>query len=382
MNYREYGRGKERISELGYGGEHIEGLPEAEAIEVVEKVMDSGINIIDIFMSNPDIRTYIGKALAGKRKDVYIQGHIGSTWQENQYKRERNLEKVKPAFDDLLTRLNTDYIDFGLIHYIDSIDDFNEVFDKGSYEYASELKKQGVIKHIGFSSHNPVISQKLVDTGFFDLFMFSINPAFDMDPLSKEDLDRLFQFGGVKGDNIVIDPARQALYNSSALNGIGITVMKTLGAGHLLSGDSSPFGAPLSLGQCIKYSLDRPAVVSVLLGCRTTAEVNQALQYYNMTEEEKDYSPIIGKTHVDTLGRCMYCNHCLPCSSGIDIAAVNKYLDLALLSDDLPATVKEHYLSLSAHASNCSACGACLVNCPFGVNIPERMKTAAELFGI
>lgn len=384
MIYRSYGRGNEKFSEIGYGGEHIDGLPENEAISVIEKVVESGINILDIFMAGPAIRSQFGKALEGKRKDVYIQGHIGSTWQDEQYVRSRNIDEIKIAFEDLLTRLKTDYIDFGLIHYIDSEENYNEVFDKGSFKYAEELKKQGVIKHLGFSSHNPLISQKLIETGYFDLLLFSINPAFDMDPISKDDLDMLFEFSGAKSGNVIIDPARQKLYNSCAAQGIGITVMKTLGAGHLLNADSSPFGKALTIPQCMKYALDRPGVVSVLLGCRSVAEVEEVMKYYSYIDEEKDYSSIISNLTVETDGKCMYCNHCLPCSSGIDVAAVNKYYDLALAGSgkNIPASVKDHYMSLTKHASDCTSCGACVPNCPFGIDIPTRMNEAAALFGI
>ena len=382
MIYREYGRGNEKISEIGYGGEHIEGLPENEVIPVIERVIESGINIIDIFMSNPEVRTYIGNALGSKRKDVFIQGHLGATWQNNQYERSRNLDDVKTAFEDLLTRLNTDYIDFGLLHFIDSDEDYNGVFDNGNFTYAQELQKLGVIKRIGFSSHNPIISQKLIDTGYFDMYMFSINPGFDMDPISKSDIDTLFTFNGAKSSTAAIDPVRQALYNSSEAKGIGITVMKTLGAGHLLDAESSPFGESMSVGQCIKYALDRPAVVSVLLGCKTVEEVDEVMAYYSLSEEQKDYSNVISNALANTYGKCMYCNHCLPCPASIDIAAVNKYYDLALTQDTVPATVKGHYLSLSSHASDCISCGSCLSNCPFSVDVITRMQQAEKLFGV
>ena len=80
-------------------------------------------------------------------------------------------------------------------------------------------------------------------------------------------------------------------------------------------------------------------------------------------------------------GKCMYCNHCLPCPSKIDIAQANKYLDLALLEDTVPDTVKAHYDGMATHASDCIGCGSCEKNCPFSVSVIERMQKAKEVFG-
>ena len=66
---------------------------------------------------------------------------------------------------------------------------------------------------------------------------------------------------------------------------------------------------------------------------------------------------------------------------GIDIAAVNKYYDLAAMQAEVPPTVKAHYEALTVGGSDCIGCGACEPRCPFGVPIVERMEKAAELFG-
>ena len=171
-------------------------------------------------------------------------------------------------------------------------------------------------------------------------------------------------------------------YSYSQSHGIGITSMKSLGAGRLLKAESSPFGVAMSVAQCTKYVLDRPGVVSVLLGGRTVEQIDESMEYYNLSDAQKDYSEIIGRSRVDMSGSCMYCNHCLPCPSGIDIAAVNKFYDLASMQDGVPATVKEHYKALSAHASDCVACGQCESNCPFDVPVRQRMEQASSLFGL
>lgn len=77
----------------------------------------------------------------------------------------------------------------------------------------------------------------------------------------------------------------------------------------------------------------------------------------------------------------MYCGHCAPCPKGIEVANVNKYLNLALAQGGIPETVREHYKVLKHHAGECIGCGQCETRCPFAVPIREKMKQAAELFG-
>ena len=101
-------------------------------------------------------------AIRGKRERWFIQGHLGSTWQNGQYVRTRDMEKVKEAFADLLERLGTDYIDLGMIHYVDREDELDSIVNGPFYAYAKELKEKGVIRHIGLSTHNPRVAKKAV----------------------------------------------------------------------------------------------------------------------------------------------------------------------------------------------------------------------------
>lgn len=78
----------------------------------------------------------------------------------------------------------------------------------------------------------------------------------------------------------------------------------------------------------------------------------------------------------------MYCGHCAPCAVSIDIASVNKYLDLSAIQQEIPETLRDHYSLLSHHAGECIECGQCEENCPFGVDIIGKMKQAEELFSL
>ena len=380
MEYRTLGRTGIRVSEIGLGGEWFNGLTTAESRAIVDAALEKGINYIDIFMPQAPTRSNLGAALEGRREQFVIQGHLCTVFEDGQYTRTRDIEKTKRSFEDLLARLRTDYIDVGMIHYVDSEEDFRTVFEGPVLAYARELKQRGAIRHIGMSSHNPHIALKAAESGIVDVLMFSINPAYDMER-AETDIDDLIEFKGMEKNGFVVDEARQRLYSACEAAGVAITVMKPLGAGTLLKAESSPFGVAMTVPQCIQYCLDRNGVKVVIVGCHTVDEVLEAVKYYETPMPERSYAHIFSAGNaIHMTGRCMYCNHCQPCPAHIDIAAVTKFLDLAALQDSVPETVAQHYWSLPATADDCLMCGRCEPNCPFGVKIRDNMARARDLF--
>ena len=379
MKYRKLGTTGLEVSEIGLGAEWLERHNEKEVKEIIDCCESYGINILDCWMSEPNVRTNIGKAIRGKRERWIIQGHIGSTWQNGQYVRTRDLAKVEEAFSDLLTRLGTDYIDLGMIHFVDEETEFHKIMEGEFLAYVKEKKKQGIIHHIGMSTHNPKVAKLAALSGVVEIILFSINPAFDLLPAS-EDLHTYFADSYAEDLN-GIDPERAELYQVCEQRGIGITVMKGYAGGRLFSPQTSPFGVALTPVQCIHYALTRPGVASILAGYDSTEHVTQAVAYETATSKEKDYASVLAHApHHAYTGQCTYCGHCAPCPAGIDVAMVNKLYDLATMQEEVPSTIKAHYESLSAGAKDCIACGGCEVRCPFDVPVVERMKRATVLF--
>lgn len=381
MKYRRLGKTGLMVSEIGFGGEWLERHNEEECREAICRGEELGINILDCWMPEPNVRANIGKAIAGRREKWFIQGHIGSTWQGGQYVRTRDVERCREAFEDLLIRLQTDYIDLGMIHYIDQEGDWNEAMNGPYIEYVKELKEGGKIRHIGMSTHNPDMAKKAVESGLVEMLLFSINPAFDMLP-PTDNIDNYFA-DSFEADLGGIDPARTELYKLCEQEDVGITVMKPYAGGRLFDEKRSPFGVALTPVQCIHYCLTRPGVASVMAGYDTPEHVEQAVAYETSTKEEKDYATVLSRAPYHTFGQgeCTYCGHCKPCPVQIDIALVNKYYDLATMQPEVPAGVKEHYFALEHRADQCIGCRGCEARCPFGVKIAERMKRTAEYFG-
>jgi predicted aldo/keto reductase-like oxidoreductase len=295
----------------------------------------------------------------------------------------RGLATCKKYFESYLTDMGTDYIDFGIFFFVDTPADFKAVFETDLLGYAQDLKKKGLIRAIGASCHNSETATRIVNTGVVDLLMFSVNPVFDMAPAEADVYEMLDDEKSKAHFTAQIQSGRSALYRLCEQKEVGITVMKTLHAGRLLSSELSPFGAPMTAAQCIHYALTRPAVVSTLIGCKSPEEIIDTLRYFDMSDAEKDYSAIIQNYQGDTRGNCMYCNHCLPCPVRIDVATLTKYLDLAVQNPkDIAPAVVQHYKALTKHGSDCIGCGSCEKRCPFSVPVIKNMKKAAEVFGV
>ena len=381
MQYRLLGKTGIQVSEIGLGCEGFAGGTGENALEMFEAALDAGINCMDLYSSDPVLRSRIGQFLEGRREKFVIQGHLCSVWKDGQYKASRDIGEVRTAFEDLLQRLKTDYVDIGMIHYVDSPDTWREIADGDVMRYALEQKRAGRIRSIGLSSHNPAASLAAVESGLVDVLMFSVNPCYDLLP-GTENCEDLWADESYAGELVNMDPERERLYETCQRLGVGITVMKAFGGGDLLTTDS-PAGMALTASQCIHYALTRPAVATVFSGVRSLDDLRVTLEYESATPKQRDYAAALAAfPRISWKGHCMYCGHCAPCPKNIDVASVTKFLNLCRAQGAVPETVREHYAALKSHAGDCIGCGQCETRCPFGVEIRSNMQEALHVFGL
>lgn len=364
MEYRTLPKGEEQISVIGFGGSGIHQAGEREAVDTISAAMDQGINYFDMAVSEAVAFDYYRAAFAGKRDKAYLQMHFGADYSSGKYGWTTNAADIKRGMDWLLRKLDTDYIDFGFIHCIDEPADLEKYMASGALEHIQRLKEQGMVRHIGLSSHTPEIVNRLLDMDILDVVMFSINPAYD------------YRHGDYAYGEV---DEREALYRRCQKERVGITVMKPFGGGQLLDARLSPFGQVLTEAQCIQYALDKPGVLNVLPGFRGMADLQRALAYLTASPQERDYSVLGAFAPAEAEGKCVYCSHCHPCPRGLDIALISKYYDLAKAGDALAA---DHYRNLQLHAGDCVHCGHCDRRCPFHVKQGARMDEIKRYFGI
>lgn len=365
MEHRKLPHGGEEIGVLGIGTGSLHAAPPEEIREVAETAVANGINFFDLCAGGKSVYEPFGRAIEGRRKELYFQLHFGAVYNAaGEYAWSRDLSEIKETFAREMKALRTDYVDFGFLHCIDDDGDFDDIMRGGIFDYVTGLRRDGVLRHIGFSSHTPSVANRLLDTGVCDIMMFSINPAYDFE----------------RGDELGIGTVREraALFRRCEAEGVGISVMKPFHGGQLLSAKTSLFRCALTKNQCIQYCLDRPAVLTVVPGVRGLGDLKELLSFVGSAREERDYSVIGGFTPEAAVGSCVYCNHCQPCPAGIDIGLVNKYYDLALAGDGMAAN---HYGKLSVKADACLGCGHCDSRCPFGVAQQAKMHEIAAYFG-
>lgn len=381
MKYRKLGNTGLSVSEIGLGCSGFENKEQGKVCAEFRYAMECGVNFFDLFASDPAIRSNVGAAISGQRHKIIIQGHIGSAWQNGQYLRTRDASLAMAAFEDQLERLETDYIDIGMIHYVDAVADWEYIKNGPFLEYVLSLKASGKIRHIGISSHNPDAAIAAVESGLIEVLMFAVNPCYDMQP-GDEDVEKLWAGESYAHSLHNQNTSRKRLYELCESRGVGINVMKAYGGGDLLNTELSPFGKAFTPAQCIHYALTRPAVAAVMAGCKDMAQLDAALTYLDATDSERDYSGVLSGMNKFTFsGHCLYCGHCAPCPVGIDVAAVTKYLNLCLAQGFVPETERGHYQLLRHHAGECIACGQCEKNCPFDVKIIENMQKSVNIFG-
>ena len=364
MKYRENRKTHDKISEIGFGSAYLFESGMEEGVKALRRAYEGGINYYDLAAGDGKSFPIWKEGLSDVRDKVLYQIHFGADYTNNgTYAWSLDPEKIKRSVDWQLKTLDTDYIDYGFIHCQDEMSDWETYKKGGIYEYIRKLQEEGVVKHIGLSSHTPSVIHAILDEVPVDMLMFSINPGYDYGTGE-------YAHGGVS--------EREELYRRCEKDGVGISVMKPFAGGQLLSDAQSPFHHALTLYQCMKYALDKPGVLTLLPGVKNAEEVSELLKYYDQTDEALDYSVIGTFAPPEASGRCVYCNHCAPCPMGIDIGLVNKYYDLAKAGDRLAA---EHYRTLSVNASDCIGCGHCDSRCPFGVGQSARMQEIKDYFG-
>jgi predicted aldo/keto reductase-like oxidoreductase len=155
--------------------------------------------------------------------------------------------------------------------------------------------------------------------------------------------------------------------------------MKPFAGGKLLNPTQadSPAVTPV---QCLAYALAQIAVATVVPGCKDLDQLEAALAYTRASEAERDYAQAVADVKQWSPGDCVYCNHCLPCPSTIDIARVMRFYDQSQLA--LTPEILSQYSQLESNADDCVRCGACEERCPFGVPVVERMEHTVTIFHI
>jgi uncharacterized protein len=377
MHYRKLGRTGLDVSEISLGTEYLIYETPENAIAVLREAVARGVNYFDTFWAQPGFRDMLGTAFKGLREQVFLAAHLGAVMYGDQYGKSRDPQMAEKYFFDYLQRVGTDFVDALYLHNCDTQEDLDTLMKAGGLlDLARRYQREGKTRFIGFSSHNAEIALKAVESGSIDLLMFPVNLA-----------------------SLAV-PGQKELYSACAARGVGLVVMKPFGGGSLLREKSTITiddfqmgrvqlpGAPMHFEQpatritpthCLAYVLDQAGVSTIVPGCKNLDELAQAQNFWNTSAAERDYTAILPAFQRFANGECVYCNHCLPCPSHIDIGQTMSLFNQAQqnLTDELRAA----YAALPVKASECIQCGDCEERCPFDVKVTAHMEEAVALFG-
>jgi len=324
------------VTRLGFGGIPIQRPTDADAVKVIKKCLDLGINFLDTANGYSNSEERIGKAIKGRRHDVYIATKTppGAT------------EIIEKNLDLSLKRLDTDYIDLYQFHNVTDIAVLKKILDpeNGLYKIFEKAKKAGKIRHIGITSHKMDAAKAEIKTGRFETMMFPFNfmtsePAKELLPLCRE-------------------------------QDMGFIAMKPLAGGML--NDAT---------LCFKYLLQFPDVVAIP-GVEKAHEIEEIAAIYEGPRKITAAERKKMKQMQEELGSrfCRRCDYCQPCTQGIPISMV---MTFPTFINRLPPgwEFKGGFIIEGIEkAASCTECGECEARCPFQLPIREMIKEACTLY--
>ncbi|MFH1091308.1 MAG: aldo/keto reductase [Pseudomonadota bacterium] len=327
MRKIEMGRTGLMVTEIGFGGIPIIPLPMDEAVAVIRRCFERGINFYDTAIRYGDSEKKLGLALEDLRDQVFLATKTI----------ERYAAGAAGHIRQSLESLRTEFIDIYQLHNVSKPEELEQVLAPGgAMEAMTAAMESGKIKHIGVTSHNIDIAIRACRTGRFATVQIPFNF------IEYEPADELF---GVAAD-----------YN------MGVIGMKPLGGGLI--------GRP---DLCMKWLQQYPKVMPIP-GFAALSEADEVLDMYDSPQPltDTDWADI-EKLRVE-LGRtfCHRCGYCQPCEQGVKITEVLFFRSAAKRTGG-PAAIALCKAAMQT-VKDCIECGECSERCPYHLPIPELLR--------
>jgi len=316
------------VNQLGFGGIPIQRVDEAQAVETVAHAVEKGIDFIDTSRGYTTSETRIGKALKQVNKKVTL-----ATKSFN-----RTADGVQKDVEKSLQELQTDYIDIYQCHGVRGQEEYQNIIAKGgALEGLLTAKEEGMIGHIGITSHSLDLLEQVVDDGLFETIMVCFS--------------------------LLESKACEAVIPKAVEKGIGVIAMKPFSGGVI----DNPAIA-------LKFVLSWPDIL-VLAGVEAKELFDANWQVfqgdYELSHDEKTEIEKIRKEYDKRF--CRRCDYCQPCTEGIriqyvlGIESMVKRMGVKALKSSMLANV-------ISDAQKCTECRECVPRCPYELPIPELIK--------
>ena len=357
--------------------------------QMIDYALEHGINYFDTAPAYGDSERATGEALSRHNRKDYLIATKMSNFSNAE------LGACKEMFANSLKNLRTNYVDYFLLHSIGSVEDFKKRFvDNDLLPYLQELRKNGTIRHLGFSFHgsNAALKELLEMPYNWEFVQIQMNYV-DWKNMPLEDSD---------------EPCdSETLYKMLEEKNIPVVIMEPIRGGALANVSTGlkdklaeRFPQLSPAGVALTFASSYPAVMCTLSGMSNMQQLMENVYTFSHFKpfgaEDNEYLMEMarlynGNPHIP----CTACRYCMPCPRGVDIPGVfavyNGSSDALMLPDPTRKREKGYkekkkqflarYATLAkdTDASACVMCNACLPKCPQRIRIPEQMRMIHKL---
>ena len=370
MQYRKDRYGED-LSILGYGCMRFSKKGGGIDVEKTEQELlaafRAGVNYFDTAYIYPGSEAALGEIL--ERNGIRDRVHIATKLPQYLV---RNLASLDRYFNEELSRLRTDYIDYYLMHHLTDVAQWERLKTVGIEDWIAAKKASGAIRNIGFSYHgNTQNFLKILADYDWDFCQIQYNY---MDETTQAGVDGL---------------------RAAAARGIPVVIMEPLRGGKLvnmlpeeakrLMAAHERGWSPAEWG--LRWLWDQPEVTVVLSGMNSLAMVEENVRAASeatagvFTEDDRAFlQRILGIIREREKVGCTGCRYCMPCPKGIEIPSIfSCYNDMSISSKRYGRLRYFQTVALTAEpsfVSQCVKCGKCEQPCPQGLPIREKLQEA------
>ncbi len=313
------------VNKNGFGALPIQRISEVDAVKLLRKAYDHGINFYDTARFYTDSEKKLGLTFADCRESIYIASKTMAT----------TVEAFWEQLNTTLGNLKTDYLDIYQFH--------NPAFcpkpgdGSGLYEAMLEAKAQGKVRHIGITNHRISVAEEAVESGLYEILQYP------------------FSYLSTEREVALVKAAKEA--------GMGFLAMKGL-AGGLITNTAAAYAFMLPYDHVLP-----------IWGVQREWELDQFLSYQeNEPVMDETLQAVIGKDLEELQGEfCRGCGYCMPCPVDIEI---NNAARMSLMIRRAPSKgqLTEPMQAMMKKIEDCLHCGKCKDLCPYGLDTPTLLE--------
>lgn len=320
-----------QVSAVGFGGIPIQRISRQEAVSVIRRSLELGVNFIDTAAGYSDSQQKIGEAIEGQRDRLVLASKSG----------ERSAGKILADVERSCEEMKTDYIDLYQLHGVSSRECWEQVSATGgALEGLIVAREKGLIRHIGFSSHSLDLSLTLVNEPIFETIQFPFNL-------------------------VTVEPEKELIPLCRRLQ-VGFIVMKPLCGGQY---DNA--------GLAFKFLNAYPDLVAIP-GIEQAREIEEIVSLVQSRAVLAGEQLVEAKAIAEKLGKqfCRRCGYCEPCHHEVPV------LTSMVLEGLLKRLPLKNAMGVARHIAvknkDCDECGACEKKCPYDLPIRVNIRKAEK----